>query len=176
MHTLVVVAACSMLLAAVCVQAVPRILVVTAVDYEYAAIAALLEQKTEDVLGGRQCTTGQVGAAAVAVIRSGWGKAHAAGATSGAIERFRAQLVVMAGSAAGLDPTHIRSGDVVISQGTFQYDVGQKSHGTIQIWRPRTPLEQPFPHDNFRSADHLIRLAVTAAHGASFPEWTLPCA
>jgi adenosylhomocysteine nucleosidase len=174
MQTLVVVAACSMLLAPVCVQAVPRILVVTAVDYEYAAVAALLEQKTEDVLGGRQFATGQVGAAAVAVIRAGWGKAHAAGATSGAIQRFRPQLVVMAGSAAGVDPTHIRSGDVVISRGTFQYDVGQLSHGTLQIWRPQTPLEHPYPHENFLSPDHLVRLAVTAAHGASFPQWTLP--
>ena len=126
------------------------------------------------MLGGRQFSTGHVGAAEVAVIRSGWGKAHAAGATSGAIQRFRPQIVVMAGSAGGLDPMHIRSGDVIISRGTFQYDVGQLSKGTLQIWRPQTPLEQPFPHDNLRSPEQLIRLAVTAADGASFPEWKLP--
>jgi adenosylhomocysteine nucleosidase len=153
----------------------PRILVVTAVDYEQAAIRAVLREAKDGMIGGRAFTTGRIDGAEVVAIRAGWGKAHAAGATALGIERFRPDLVVMAGISGGLDPERATSGDVVVGADTFQHDLGlRKPDGDLELWPAQTPLEKPYPGPRFTSPPELVAAAAAAARQVAFRPWMLP--
>jgi adenosylhomocysteine nucleosidase len=153
----------------------PRILVVTAVDYEQAAVRSVLRHPSDGELAGRAYAAGTVGGVEVVAIRAGWGKAHAAGATAAAIERFRPTMVVMAGIAGGIDPARADSGDVVVSSDTFQHDLGmRKPGGGFDRWSPETPLEKPYPAPRFASPPALVAVAAAAARGVAWVPWLLP--
>lgn len=154
-------------------SAADRILIVTAVDYEYAAVAGLLEDRHEALLGGRQLSEGAMENTPVVVIRSGWGKAQAAGAASEAIEKYAPALVVMAGVAGGIDLNNVESGDVIIVSNTFQYDLGEFINGSVSTRNPETPMEGPLP-DLFASSSSQVTKAVEAAKMAHFVPWRLP--
>ena len=154
---------------------VPRVLVVTAVDYEQAAVRSLLRSPKDGMLGGRAYSLGQVGDVEVVAVRAGWGKAHAAGATALAIERFHPSLVVMAGISGGLDEERASSGDVVVGEATFQHDLGLRGAGGDFVpWPPQTPLEQPYPAPRFESPPKLVAAAALAASETAFSPWILP--
>jgi adenosylhomocysteine nucleosidase len=153
-----------------------RILVVTAVDYEFSAVSSLLRSSHTFVLADRQVSVGEYAGSRVAVIRAGWGKAQAAGATALAIRLFSPKLVIMAGVGGGVNTASITSGDVVIAQSTFQYDLGRLSQSQLEIWPPETPQEQPYPSPNFESPVQLVRRAVREARMAQFTSWKLPIA
>jgi adenosylhomocysteine nucleosidase len=153
----------------------PRVLVVTAVDYEQSAVRSLLQSPTDGMLGGRAYSVGQVGDVSVIAIRAGWGKAHAAGATALAIERFHPSLVVMAGISGGLDPQRATSGDVVVGEATFQHDLGLRGPGgDFAPWPPQTPLEKPYPAPRFESPPKLVAAAALGASETVFSPWMLP--
>jgi len=155
--------------------AAPRILVITAVDYEQAAVRSVLREPRDGSLGGRAYAAGTVDGVEVVAVRSGWGKAHAAGATAAAIERFRPTLVVMAGVGGGLDPEQANSGDVVVGSRTFQHDLGlRKPGGGFDRWPPETPLEKPYPEPQFASPPALVAAAAGAAREVAWTPWMLP--
>jgi adenosylhomocysteine nucleosidase len=161
--------------AAVSAATEPRILVMTAVDYEQAAVRSVLEERQDGFLAGRSYTLGRAGGAEVVVVRSGWGKAHAAGATAAAIDRFHPSLVLMAGISGGLDPERASSGDVVVGSATFQHDLGLRTAaGDFVSWRPQTPLEEPYPAPHFESPSALVAAAAGAARDVAWSPWMLP--
>jgi adenosylhomocysteine nucleosidase len=152
-----------------------RILVITAVDYEFEAARSLLQGRTDGVLGGRQFAAGRLGALEVVALRAGWGKAHAAGATAAGIARFAPTLVVMAGISGGLDPARAATGDVVIGSVTFQHDLGmRRPGGAFERWAAQTPTEGQFPAPVFVAQPALVAAAATAARTVRWVPWTLP--
>ena len=149
------------------------ILVVTAVDNEFAALRTDLGNPKIDLLGGRQICVGKVGPANVVVIRTGWGKAHAAGATAEAIERFSPSVVIMAGTAGSLDPQSVVSGDVVITQAAFQYDLGRFDNKRLTEWPPENPVQRPYPNRHFLADEDCVNKAIDALSEIQFAPWTL---
>jgi nucleoside phosphorylase len=105
---------------------VTRVLVLTAVDNEYNAVKSLVPNGREQILEGRQTTVGEVNGTRVAIMRSGWGKAQSAAATAIGIREFSPAVVIFAGVGAGVDPARATSGDVVIVESSFQYDLGER--------------------------------------------------
>ncbi|HKD67424.1 MAG TPA: 5'-methylthioadenosine/S-adenosylhomocysteine nucleosidase [Candidatus Binataceae bacterium] len=149
------------------------ILVVTAVDNEYNAVHTDLTNPKDSLLGGRQIAEGRVGGVKVVLIRTGWGKAHAAGATSGAIERFSPRMVVMAGTAGSIDAKSVVSGDVIITDATFQYDLGRYDQKQVIVWPPENPVEQPYPHRHFLADEDALNAVANALGGIEFSPWML---
>jgi adenosylhomocysteine nucleosidase len=149
------------------------ILVVTAVDNEFTALRSDLGNPRDGTLGGRQISVGQVDSARVVVIRTGWGKAHAAGATAEAIQRFSPAIVIMAGTAGSLDPQSVVSGDVVITQATFQYDLGRFDKKQLTVWPPENPVEQPYPNRHFLADESAMNRVINALSSIRFSPWTL---
>ncbi len=153
----------------------PRILVVTAVDYEQAAVRSVLQGPRDGMLGGRAYVLGRASGVEVVAVRAGWGKAHAAGATAAAIQRFHPSLVVMAGISGGLDQERASSGDVVVGSATFQHDLGlRRAGGDFVPWPPETPLERPYPATRFESPPLLVAAAASAAREVVWSPWMLP--
>ena len=149
-----------------------RILVVTAVDNEYDAVKSLLPNGREQLLEGRQTTVGEINGSRVAVMRGGWGKAQSAAATAIGIHEFSPGIVMFAGVGAGVDPARATSGDVVIVESSFQYDLGEKSGSGFQLWAPETPTEKPYPSQNFESSG-LTNTALAAAKKVPLRTWEL---
>jgi nucleoside phosphorylase len=79
----------------------------------------------------------------------------------------------MAGVAGWIDPTSVQSGDIIILSHAFQYDLGKFANGSLAIWKPETPMEQPFP-GSFASSDIDVLAAVRAARTGHFVQWRLP--
>lgn len=153
----------------------PRLLVITAVDYEYAAARSLLEEHRDGMMGGRPYAMGRLGSLEVVALRAGWGKVSAAGAAAEGIARFRPTLVVMAGISGGLDPERATSGDVVIGSSTFQHDLGMRlPGGGFERWAPQTPVEGAFPGPSFTSPEPLVAAAAAAVRHVRFSPWLLP--
>jgi adenosylhomocysteine nucleosidase len=150
------------------------VLVVTAVDYEFAAVSSLLTSPRKLQLSGRQAVIGEYAGSHIAVIRTGWGKAQASGAAAVAIRFFKPRLVVMAGVGGGIDNSNISSGDVILVRSTFQYDLGKLSQSELEIWPPETPQEKPYPSPSFDSSITSFQIAAQAAQNAHFVAWTLP--
>lgn len=154
----------------------PRVLVVTAVDYEYAAARSLLVAPEDGMIAGRQYAAGRLASGLeVVALRAGWGKASAAGATAAGIARFRPTLVVMAGISGGLDAARATSGDVVVGSSTFQHDLGMRlPGGRFDRWPAQTPLEGSFPAPAFGSPEPLVAAAAEAARTVKWSPWMLP--
>jgi adenosylhomocysteine nucleosidase len=148
------------------------ILVVTAVDYEYVAVRKVLSDPRDELVGGRQLSWGLIDGATVAVVRAGWGKAHASGATALSINLVHPRIVVMAGMAGGLDESKVRSGDVVIAASTFQHDLGKLTPNGLEIWTPEDPLERALPSANFSGS--YVAETVSAVRNTPFVSWRLP--
>jgi adenosylhomocysteine nucleosidase len=149
------------------------ILVVTAVDNEFTALRSDLSDARDGLLGGRQISVGHVDSARVVVIRTGWGKAHAAGATAEAIQRFSPRIVIMAGTAGSLDPQSVVSGDVVITEAAFQYDLGRFDKRQLTVWPPENPVEQRYPNRHFLADEGDLNKVIGALSGIEFAPWTL---
>jgi adenosylhomocysteine nucleosidase len=154
----------------------PRVLVITAVDYEFAAARSVLRGASEGTIAGRPYAAGHLESGLeVVALRGGWGKVSAAGATAAGIARFRPTLVVMAGISGGLDPKRAGSGDVVIGSRTFQHDLGiRRAGGAFERWAPQTPVEGAFPDASFPSPEPLVTAAVRAARTVKWVPWMLP--
>jgi len=114
------------------------ILVVTAVDNEFTALRSDLRNPKDGLLGGRQISIGNVDGAKVVVIRTGWGKAHAAGATAEAIARFSPRIVIMAGTAGSLDPQSVVSAMSSSQKRPFSTTWADSTSGSLPCGRPRT--------------------------------------
>ncbi len=150
-----------------------RILVLTPTDFEFAGVVAALDTHRPWVEGERQGAVGSSGSLDVFVIRTGWGKSHAAGATALGIARFHAQLVIMAGVGGGLDAARVESGDVVIVEKAFQHDLGKYgANGKFQRWSPESPTETAWELDNPSDAG-LVRLAASTATKVPHSQWCL---
>lgn len=149
-----------------------RILVITAVDNEYDAVKTLVPNGRERILEGRETTVGEVNGSRVAVMRGGWGKAQSAAATAIGIREFSPAIVLFAGVGAGVDPTRAASGDVVIVESSFQYDLGEKGSTGFQLWAPETPTEKAYPSANFESS-RLTDTALAAAKKVPLRAWEL---
>jgi adenosylhomocysteine nucleosidase len=148
-------------------------LIVTAVDFEFRAVSDLLTERTEETFGGRQWAIGRFGHERFAVVRAGWGKAHAAAATSAGIERYSPSIVVMAGVGGGISPRHVSSGDIVIAKSTFQHDLGQVRAGSLETWSPQTPLEKPYSGEFFQGDERLAKQSLTALQTLRLSPWKL---
>ncbi|HEV3111748.1 MAG TPA: 5'-methylthioadenosine/S-adenosylhomocysteine nucleosidase [Candidatus Binataceae bacterium] len=149
------------------------ILIVTAVDNEFNGVHPDLSDPRDEVLGGRQVSVGKIGSANVVLIRSGWGKAHAGGATAEAIARFSPRIVIMAGTAGSLDSHSVLTGDVIVTDATFQYDLGRLDGTKLVVWPPENPVEQPYPDRHFRADEDALNKVVNALNGIQFSPWTL---
>ncbi|HEY2104468.1 MAG TPA: 5'-methylthioadenosine/S-adenosylhomocysteine nucleosidase [Candidatus Binataceae bacterium] len=149
------------------------ILIVTAVDNEFNGIHPDLSDPKDEVIGGRQVCVGKIGSAKVVLIRSGWGKAHAGGATAEAIARFSPSIVIMAGTAGSLDSKSVVTGDVVVTDATFQYDLGRLDGTKLVVWPPENPVEQPYPDRHFRADQSALNKVINALSGIKFSPWTL---
>lgn len=165
---------------------VPRIVVLTAVDFEYEAVLPLIGQAASDSAAGRQVTHGYVGSSKVTLVRTGWGKTNAAASSSLAFERFQPDLLIMAGVSGGLSASTLDSGDVVVTGEVFQHDLGKRlatncepaTQGVapcpFEIWSPQTPTETEYAKDAFSTPAWLSDVAVRAALQASYLPWHLP--
>jgi adenosylhomocysteine nucleosidase len=149
-----------------------RVLVLTAVDNEYDAVKSLVPDGRERILEGRETTVGEVNGIRVAVMRGGWGKAQSAAATAIGIHEFSPAIVIFAGVGAGVDPARAASGDVVIVESSFQYDLGEKGTVGFQLWAPETPTEKAYPSANFESSG-LTDMALAAAKKVPLRAWEL---
>jgi nucleoside phosphorylase len=76
--------------------------------------------------------------------------------------------------AGGLNPALLASGDVVVSPGTFQHDLGEISGGKVKIWAPETPLGRPYSSDMFLTPPYLVQAALRAIKDVAFTPWKLP--
>ncbi len=150
-----------------------RILVVTAVDNEYDAVKSVIPNGRAEILDGREVTSGEVRGTRIAVMRSGWGKAQSAAATAIGIHRFSPAVVIFAGVGAGVDPARATSGDVVIVESSFQYDLGEKTSKGFELWPPETPTERPYSSTNFESSSELTDTAQAAAKTLTLQAWRL---
>ena len=155
------------------------VLIVTAVDNEFDAAKSILAEPRVSVTGGRQVAVGAFQGHCAVVIRSGWGKAQAAGATAFAIAKFHPSLVLFAGVGAGVNTERADSGDVVIVDSALQYDLGKRSAEGLEIWPPETPLETSYPETTFHFSPKLVDPALLAAKQLKLTPWTLrigcPC-
>jgi adenosylhomocysteine nucleosidase len=149
------------------------ILVVTAVDNEFNGVHGDLSDPKDELIGGRQVSVGKVGSARVVLIRSGWGKAHAGGATAEAIARFSPRVVIMAGTAGSLDPNSVLTGDVVVTDGTFQYDLGRLDGTKLVVWPPENPVEQPYPNKHFLADEAMLNKVADSLSALQLAPWTL---
>jgi nucleoside phosphorylase len=149
------------------------ILIVTAVDNEFNAVRSDLSNPKDEVIGGRQVSVGKMDSAKVVLIRSGWGKAHAGGATAEAIARFSPRIVIMAGTAGSLDSQSVVTGDVVVTDATFQYDLGRLDGKKLVVWPPENPVEQPYPDKHFLADESVLNRVFNALNGVRFSPWTL---
>jgi adenosylhomocysteine nucleosidase len=148
------------------------ILLITAVDNEYDAVKTLIPNGREQILEGRETTVGGLNGTRVAVMRAGWGKAQSAAATAIGIHEFSPAIVIFAGVGAGVDPARATSGDVVIVESSFQYDLGERTTAGLQLWPPETPTEKPYPSANFESSG-LTDTALAAAKKVPLQAWEL---
>ncbi|MEM7167785.1 MAG: 5'-methylthioadenosine/S-adenosylhomocysteine nucleosidase [Planctomycetota bacterium] len=148
--------------------------VVTAVDYEFAAVRSSLLTPQDSRLGGRKVVEGTVAGKHVVVIQAGWGKAHAGGATALILERYQPERVLMAGVAGGLIPTAATSGDVVIVDGTLQHDLGKAATGGFQPWQPVSPTGQPYG-ELFRADKAMLSSLWLSVAALELKPWTLSC-
>jgi hypothetical protein len=127
------------------------VLVVTAVDYEFNSVTSLLQHARRFTLSGRQVATGEYNGMRLAVIRAGWGKAQASGATALGVKAFAPRTVIMAGVGGGIDTSIVTSGDVVIVESTFSTISGSsqnlswKSGRLRRRWNNRTRLPTSRP-------------------------------
>lgn len=121
------------------------ILIVTAVDYEFNAVTSLLASPQYESSGGRSIAKGCLGNISIIAIRSGWGKIHAAGATSAAIQKYNPLLVFMAGVGGGIDSRFAASGDVVLATETFQYDLGKLPMGRLRSGSQKLRSKRDIP-------------------------------
>ena len=80
----------------------------------------------------------------------------------------------MAGTAGSIDPPSVLSGDVVVSDATFQYDLGKFDHRQLTVWPPENPAAQPYPNRHFLSDGSALKRVIDALNGIQFSPWTLP--
>jgi adenosylhomocysteine nucleosidase len=149
-----------------------RVLLLAPLDFEFAGAVAALDSAEPWSEGEREGALGAVGPVQVLVIRTGWGKSHAAGAAALGIQRFNPDLVVMAGVGGGLGE-RVASGDVVIAASTFQYDLGKyDAKGKFERWAPESPREVAWELETPSDAA-LVRRAGAASNGAAHAQWCL---
>jgi adenosylhomocysteine nucleosidase len=150
------------------------VLVLTAVDFEFDAVASTLATRHEELLLGRSTSSGAIDGVPVVVVRAGWGKAQAAGATAAAIERYAPSAILMAGVGGAIDSARATSGDVVLVGESYQYDLGHVADGGFGRWTPETPHETDYaPKTRFPSAALLLERASAALGGLALAPWSV---
>lgn len=165
-HTLLFVA----LLLGSCRPVVPSVdlLILTPLDVEFAAAKAALASGEARDVAGREAFVGRApSGASVAVIRTGWGKAHASGATAAGIAAFAPKRIVLAGIGGGIDA---ETGDVVVGFESYQHDLGKADAGGFERWNPEDPREGALPA-RYKADATLARELQQAATGITWQPW-----
>lgn len=150
------------------------ILVLTTVDFEFDAVTSAIQGRRAAALLDRSVASGVVDGVPVVVVRAGWGKAQAAGATAAAIARYAPSAVVMAGVGGAIDPARATSGDVVLVSETYQYDLGHLADGGFGRWTPETPHETDYtPKKRFLASSALVNYVTPALAGLPLESWSV---
>jgi adenosylhomocysteine nucleosidase len=146
------------------------VLVIAPLREEFQAATSTLSGAHRVEFTGRSAVGGRAGNTEVIVVRSGWGKAHAAAATAEGIERYHPQLVLLAGIAGALEGRGLEPGDVVVAGKAFDRDVGKLSERGFEPWSIESPAEENWPAEFAADAAATNRIA-RAALGAQFVPW-----
>lgn len=150
------------------------VLVLAPLDVELAAATAALASGTASEIAGRDAFVGVTPSGArVAILRTGWGKAHVAGAAAAGIRQFKPRRIVVAGIGGGIDGADVEPGDVVVGTHSFQHDLGIVGPaGGLQRWPPESTREQPYPA-RFVADTSIVKELEHAARLAPFEHWAV---
>ncbi|WP_137597179.1 5'-methylthioadenosine/adenosylhomocysteine nucleosidase [Paucilactobacillus kaifaensis] len=102
--------------------------IICAMPEEIKELVAVLENKTETQLGGKNYFEGQINSQKVVLVESGIGKVEAGITTEHLIVEFNVDVVINSGSAGGIG-AQLHVGDVVVSSETAYHDVDAMAFG-----------------------------------------------
>jgi adenosylhomocysteine nucleosidase len=121
--------------AAQAVDPVPRTLVMTAFDPEFAALADALADRQTRSIGMVELVTGTLEGKPVALMKSGVSVVNAAMTTQLMLDHLTVRRIVFSGIAGGVDPT-LAIGDVSVPDAWGQYLEASFARATPHGWRP----------------------------------------
>lgn len=101
------------------------IAIIAAMDNEVELLKAETQKKKESVVAGAECCAGKIRGRDVVIIKSGIGKAAAAGAAAVALAVFKADKVINTGLCAG----NVGIGTVIVADRCVQYDFDMTADG-----------------------------------------------
>lgn len=101
------------------------IAVIAAMDNEVELLKQAAEKAKTETVAGMECMTGRINGKEVVVIKSGIGKAAAAGAAAVAVSAFKASAVINTGLCAGA----CKIGTIVVADRCVQYDFDMTADG-----------------------------------------------
>jgi len=127
---------------------------ISALEEEIALLIENLENENIVVHSGLEFHLGTLAGHEVVLLRSGVGKVNAAVATQILIDRFNVKAVVFSGLAGAL-VSHLKPGDVVVSNSVVQYDIDLTAFG-------RRPGEIPDLNRMFDADSRLIHAVCDA--------------
>ncbi len=104
------------------------IAIIAAVEEEMAAVAEIMEQKSETDGIGRKFISGKINGRDCILAQSGVGKVNVAAAAQFMIDRFNPAAVINTGSAGSVSE-NLDYGDIVISSACVQYDFDLTAFG-----------------------------------------------
>jgi adenosylhomocysteine nucleosidase len=111
-----------------------KILIVGALPQEIAPIEKGLADRSDSIVDGIPCETGELGAHEVVLALTGVGKENAVLATTTLILHYHPAAALMTGTAARIRRT-VRTGDIIIASTTVLHDAGSlTSSGIDQTW------------------------------------------
>jgi adenosylhomocysteine nucleosidase len=114
-------------------DAVPRLLVMTAHDPEFEQIRAGTRIAGTHAVNGNACFTGELAGNEVVIARSGVSMVNAAMTTQALLDRFHVTGIVLSGIAGGVDPS-LAIGDVVVPAQWAQYQEHAFARQTADGW------------------------------------------
>ena len=111
--------------------------IMAAMHEELNRIVAMLSDVTEEKVGRKRVTLGNLNNKKVVVVFSGWGKVAAASTSTMLIERYAINQLIFTGVAGGVSP-HLNIGDIIIGNAFVQHDMD--CAGVLGIKRFEIPL------------------------------------
>ena len=142
---------------------VPRTVVMTAYQIEFAALAGSVEAPVEYRINGSPFLTGTLAGKPVVLMQSGVSMVNAAMNTQLVLDRFTVKRIVFSGIAGGVDPV-LAIGDVVVPEDCGQYLELSFARRTKHGWQPPEPVKPGAPA-NWTFMFPSDTMVTTAANG-----------
>lgn len=123
---------------------VPRTVVMTAYEPEWAALIGKVETPTTYTINGMDYVTGTMSGKPVVLMMTGVSVVNAAMATQLVIDRFQVKRIVFSGVAGGVDP-ELSIGDVLVADRWGQYLEVSFARRGARGWEPPEPVDPRAP-------------------------------